>query len=103
MAITTIYIINLSLLYCWHRYNNMGCVFRPSDYSWINKKESAILLVATAIFTARLPIYIIFLVRPVSLTICRLLCLTCCIVQKDILYYKYNYKFPTCNQMTEIS
>ena len=35
----------------------------------------------------------------VSLTIFRLLCLTGGIVQRDILYYKYNYKFPTCNRI----
>ena len=49
MALTTIFMINLIILYCWHRYSNMGCVFWPSDYNWINMKESTILLVAITI------------------------------------------------------
>ena len=51
-----IFMINLSLLYCWNRYRNMGCVFWLSDYNWINMRESIILLVAIAIFIIHLPI-----------------------------------------------
>ena len=43
----------------------------------------------------------IFRIRPVSLMIFKLLCSTCCIVQRDILYYKYNYKFPSYNRMAK--
>ena len=31
----------------------------------------------------------------------RLLCSTCCIVQTNVLYYKYNYKSPTYNRMAK--
>ena len=40
MVVTTMFMINLTILYCWHRYSNMGCVFWPCDYDWINRKKS---------------------------------------------------------------
>ena len=39
-----------------NRYSNIVCVFWPSDYKYINMKESSILLVAIAIFIFRLSI-----------------------------------------------
>ena len=94
--------INLTLFYCWHRYSNMGCVFRPSNYNWINTKEPTILLIAVAIFIVCLPIlYLWFDQFHLQNFDCCVQCSTCWIVQRDILYYKYNHKFPTYNIMTE--
>ena len=47
------------------------------------------------------PSHIIFLIRPVSLTIFWFLYSTSCVVQRDILFYKYNYKFPIYNRMAK--
>ena len=48
--------INLTILYYWHRYSNMWCVFWPSGYNWMNMRESTTLLFAIAIFIVHLPI-----------------------------------------------
>ena len=101
MAVTTIFMINLTLLDSWHRYSNIWFVFWPSDYNWTKMWELTILLVAVAILIYCSLSHITFLIRPVSFTIFRLLCSTYCIVQRDILYYKYNYKFLTYNRMTK--
>ena len=58
MAITTIFMINLTLLYCWHRYGNMGFV------SWSNKYEriNHVIRCYSNIYCS--PSQIIFLNRP---------------------------------------
>ena len=91
MAVTTIFMNNLTLPYCWHRCSKMRCVFWRSNYNWMNMGESTILLVDIAIFIVHLPILYFWFDQ----------CLTCCIVQRYILYYKYNYKFPTYNLMAK--
>ena len=101
MAVTTIFTINLSLLHCWHRYSNMGYVFWPSDYNWINMKESTILLVAIARFIVCLPMLYFWFVR------FHLQYFDCCaqhtVLFRESLYYKYNYKLPTYNRMAKTS
>ena len=52
----------------------------------MNIRETAIVLVVKQYYCSPSHIILIFLIRPVSLTIFRLLCLTHCIVQKDIHY-----------------
>ena len=92
---------NLILLYCWHRYSNRGCVFWSSDYNWINMIELIILLVAVAKFIVRLPIINFWFDQ------FHLQYFDCCVQHaalfRDILYHKYNYKFPNYNRMAKTS